>query len=143
MLEAVQDTLPVDVAVFAAAVADWRVASASDEKIKKTKDGLPNLDFAENPDILATVAQMKKGRPGLVVGFAAETQNVVENATAKRVRKGCDWIIANDVSPETGIMGGDENAVTVISAAGAESWPRMSKAQVAARIAAQIADALT
>jgi len=143
MLEAVQDTLPVDVAVFAAAVADWRVASASDEKIKKTKGGLPNLDFAENPDILATVAQMKKGRPGLVVGFAAETQNVVENATAKRVRKGCDWIIANDVSPETGIMGGDENAVTVISAAGAESWPRMSKAQVAARIAAQIADALT
>jgi len=141
-LEAVQNVLPVDAAVFAAAVADWRVASASDEKIKKTKDGMPKLDFAENPDILATVAQMKKGRPGLVVGFAAETQDVVENATAKRKRKGCDWIIANDVSPETGIMGGDENAVTVISDAGADSWPRMSKAQVAARIAAQIADTL-
>ena len=142
MLEAVQDALPVDAGVFAAAVADWRVASASDNKIKKTKGGLPKLDFAENPDILAAVAQMKKGRPALVVGFAAETQDVVENATAKRKRKGCDWIIANDVSPETGIMGGDENAVTVISDAGAENWPRMSKAQVAARIAAQIADAL-
>ena len=142
MMEAAQNALPVDAAVFAAAVADWRVASASDEKIKKTKGGMPKLDFAENPDILATVAQMKKGRPGLVVGFAAETQDVVENATAKRKRKGCDWIIANDVSPETGIMGGEENAVTLISDAGAESWPRMSKAQVAARIAAQIADTL-
>ena len=142
MLEAVQNALPVDVAVFAAAVADWRMASASDNKIKKSKAGLPKLEFAENPDILATVSQMKKGRPALVVGFAAETQDVVENATAKRNRKGCDWIIANDVSPETGIMGGDENAVTVISDAGAENWPRMSKAQVAARIAAQIAEAL-
>ena len=142
MLEAVQNALPVDVAVFAAAVADWRMASASDNKIKKTKGGLPKLDFAENPDILAAVAQMKKGRPALVVGFAAETQDVVENATAKRDRKGCDWIMANDVSPETGIMGGDENAVTVISDKGADSWPRMSKAQVAARIAAQIAEAL-
>jgi len=142
MLEAVQNALPVDAAVFAAAVADWRVASASDNKIKKTKGGLPKLEFAENPDILATVAQMKKGRPKLVVGFAAETQDVIANATAKRGRKGCDWIIANDVSPETGIMGGDENAVTVISEKGAEGWPRMSKAQVASRIAAQIADAL-
>ncbi len=142
MLEAVQNALPVDAAVFAAAVADWRVASASNNKIKKSKAGLPKLEFAENPDILASVAQMKKGRPGLVVGFAAETQDVIENATAKRDRKGCDWIIANDVSPETGIMGGDENAVTVISDKGADSWPRMSKAQVAARIAAQIAEAL-
>jgi phosphopantothenoylcysteine decarboxylase/phosphopantothenate--cysteine ligase len=142
MLEAVQNALPVDVAVFAAAVADWRMASASDNKIKKSKAGLPKLEFAENPDILATVSQMKKGRPALVVGFAAETQDVIENATAKRDRKGCDWIMANDVSPETGIMGGDENAVTVISDKGADSWPRMSKAQVAARIAAQIAEAL-
>ncbi len=142
MLKAANAALPVDAAVFAAAVADWKVASASDNKIKKTKGGLPKLEFAENPDILATVSQMKKGRPALVVGFAAETQNVIDNATAKRDRKGCDWIIANDVSPETGIMGGAENAVTVISETGAESWPRMSKSQVAARIAALIADAL-
>ncbi len=142
MLKAANAALPVDAAVFAAAVADWKVASASDNKIKKTKGGLPKLEFAENPDVLATVSQMKKGRPALVVGFAAETQNVIDNATAKRNRKGCDWIIANDVSPETGIMGGDENAVTVISETGAESWPRMSKSQVAARIAALIADAL-
>ncbi len=142
MLDAVKAALPVDAAVFAAAVADWKVASASDNKIKKTKGGLPQLEFAENPDILATVSQMKQGRPGLVVGFAAETQDVIRNATEKRKRKGCDWIIANDVSPATGIMGGDENAVTMISGTGAESWPRMSKSQVAARIAAQIADAL-
>ncbi|QIE46419.1 bifunctional phosphopantothenoylcysteine decarboxylase/phosphopantothenate--cysteine ligase CoaBC [Pseudohalocynthiibacter aestuariivivens] len=142
MLEAVEAALPVDVAVFAAAVADWRMASAATSKMKKTKGGLPVLEFAENPDILATVAQMEAGRPALVVGFAAETDDVVENATAKRARKGCDWIVANDVSAATGIMGGTENAVTVIDAEGAEAWPRMGKAQVAARLAEQIAKAL-
>lgn len=143
MLAAVEAALPADGAVFAAAVADWRVASASDRKLKKTKDGLPELSFAENPDILAQVAQMKTGRPALVVGFAAETNDVQSNATAKRKRKGCDWIVANDVSPETGIMGGSENAVLLISDAGVEPWPRMSKAQVAQQLAARIAQALT
>ncbi|WP_299873172.1 bifunctional phosphopantothenoylcysteine decarboxylase/phosphopantothenate--cysteine ligase CoaBC [uncultured Sulfitobacter sp.] len=142
MLDAVQAALPCDAAVFAAAVADWRVASASDSKLKKTKDGLPALTFAENPDILHTVAQMTKGRPALVVGFAAETDDVLANATAKRARKGCDWIVANDVSPETGIMGGAENAVTLISDSGSESWPRMGKDAVAAQLAQRIADAL-
>jgi len=139
MLGAVQAALPADAAVFAAAVADWRMASASDQKLKKSKDGLPVLEFAENPDILATVSQMGAGRPGLVVGFAAETNDVIENATAKRARKQCDWIVANDVSPATGIMGGSENAVTLISADDAESWPRMGKDDVARRLAARIA----
>lgn len=143
MLEAVQTALPADAAVFAAAVADWRVATASDSKIKKQNGGLPVLEFAENPDILATVAQMKTGRPGLVVGFAAETDDVIANATAKRKRKQCDWIVANDVSPETGIMGGNENAVTLISAEGAEDWPRLSKSETANRLAQRIAKALT
>ena len=142
MLEAVQAALPVDAGVFAAAVADWRVSSASDRKLKKSRDGLPVLEFAENPDILKTVSQMKAGRPGLVVGFAAETNDVVDHATAKRKRKGCDWIVANDVSPETGIMGGTENAVILISDAGADAWPRMSKDDVATRLAGQIAEAL-
>lgn len=143
MLEAVETALPADAAVFAAAVADWRVASASNSKMKKTKGGLPDLKFAENPDILASVAQMKTGRPALVVGFAAETDDVIANATAKRARKGCDWIIANDVSAETGIMGGSENDVTLISDTGSEDWPRMSKAQVADKLAHRIAQALT
>ncbi len=142
MLEAVETALPADAAVFAAAVADWRVASASNSKMKKTKGGLPELKFAENPDILASVAQMKKGRPALVVGFAAETDDVIANATAKRERKGCDWIIANDVSAETGIMGGSENDVNLISNSGSEDWPRMSKAQVADKLANRIAQAL-
>lgn len=142
MLEAVEGALPADAAVFAAAVADWRVASASSSKMKKTKGGLPQLEFAENPDILATVAQMKEGRPGLVVGFAAETDDVIVNATAKRERKGCDWIVANDVRAETGIMGGTDNDVTLISKDGAEDWPRMSKSQVAAKLAERIAQAL-
>ena len=142
MLAAVEAADAADAAVFAAAVADWRVESASDSKIKKDGKGLPKLEFAENSDILATVAQRKKGRPKLVVGFAAETDDVIANATAKRKRKGCDWIVANDVSPVTGIMGGDENAVTVIDADGAESWPRMSKRAVADRLAQRIADAL-
>ena len=131
-----------DAAVFAAAVADWHVANAGNSKIKKDGKGLPSLDFAENPDILATVSQMKDGRPKLVVGFAAETDDVIANATAKRLRKQCDWIVANDVSPQTGIMGGTENAVTLISDSGAESWPRMSKDAVAAQLADRIAKAL-
>jgi phosphopantothenoylcysteine decarboxylase/phosphopantothenate--cysteine ligase len=143
MLEAVQAALPADAAIFAAAVADWRVEGASARKLKKSKDGLPTLNFAENPDILATVAQMEKGRPDLVVGFAAETNDVIANATAKRKRKGCDWIVANDVSPETGIMGGSENAVHLISDDGVEDWPRMPKDQVAARLAARLAQALS
>ncbi|MEX0366249.1 MAG: bifunctional phosphopantothenoylcysteine decarboxylase/phosphopantothenate--cysteine ligase CoaBC, partial [Ruegeria sp.] len=143
MQDAVHANLPADAAVFAAAVADWRVASSSDRKLKKSKDGLPTLEFAENPDILAGVAQMAAGRPALVVGFAAETDEVMDHATAKRARKGCDWIVANDVSPETGIMGGSENAVILITEAGADPWPRMSKTEVAARLAQRIADALT
>ncbi|WP_171175904.1 bifunctional phosphopantothenoylcysteine decarboxylase/phosphopantothenate--cysteine ligase CoaBC [Ruegeria sp. HKCCD8929] len=143
MSEAVDAALPVDAGVFAAAVADWRVASASDRKLKKSADGLPVLEFAENPDILKRVAQMDEGRPGLVMGFAAETNDVIEHATAKRARKGCDWIVANDVSPATGIMGGSENAVILISDDGAEEWPRMGKDAVAARLAQRIAAALT
>ncbi len=144
MLRAVEQALPADAAVFAAAVADWRVVSASDSKIKKdAKGSLPVLEFAENPDILKTVSQMGKTRPKLVVGFAAETDDVIANATAKRARKGCDWIVANDVSPETGIMGGSENTVTLISDAGSEDWPRMSKDQVARQLALRISDALT
>jgi len=142
MLEAVMAAHPADAAVFAAAVADWRVDGAADQKIKKTAAGPPSLKFLENPDILATVSQQGKGRPGLVVGFAAETEKVVEHASAKRARKGCDWIIANDVSPATGIMGGSENAVTIIDESGAESWPRMSKDEVARKIADRIAGAL-
>jgi phosphopantothenoylcysteine decarboxylase/phosphopantothenate--cysteine ligase len=142
MSDAVDAALPVDAGIFAAAVADWRVASASDKKLKKSRDGLPVLEFAENPDILKRVSGMGANRPPLVVGFAAETDNVIEHATAKRLRKGCDWIVANDVSPATGIMGGSENAVTLISDNGAEEWPRMGKDEVARRLAAKIADAL-
>ncbi|KJZ23624.1 bifunctional phosphopantothenoylcysteine decarboxylase/phosphopantothenate--cysteine ligase CoaBC [Tritonibacter mobilis] len=143
MQAAVDAALPADAGVFAAAVADWRVASASDRKLKKTKDGMPRLEFAENPDILRDVSTRAEGRPGLVVGFAAETNDVVEHATAKRLRKGCDWIVANDVSPATGIMGGTENAVVLITADGAQHWPRMSKEQVAARLAEKICNALS
>ncbi len=143
MAAAVTAALPADAGVFAAAVADWRVASASDRKLKKSKDGLPVLEFAENPDILAGVSQLSEGRPGLVVGFAAETDDVVANATAKRKRKQCDWIVANDVSPATGIMGGSENAVVLITDDGAEEWPRMGKDQVAERLAERIASAIT
>ena len=139
MAEAVAAALPVDAAVFAAAVADWHVSSASSSKIKKQNGALPVLEFAENPDILATVSHMTSQRPGLVIGFAAETDDLLANATAKRARKGCDWIVANDVSPETGIMGGSENAVTLITAEGAENWPRTGKAQVAGHLADRIA----
>jgi len=144
MLEAVQAALPADAGVFAAAVADWHVASASTSKLKKDgKGGLPELEFAENPDILATVSRLKKARPKLVVGFAAETDDVVAHARAKLKRKGCDWIVANDVSPETGIMGGNENAVTLITGDETEDWPRMSKDDVARKLAARIAEVLT
>ncbi|MCA0272107.1 MAG: bifunctional phosphopantothenoylcysteine decarboxylase/phosphopantothenate--cysteine ligase CoaBC [Proteobacteria bacterium] len=143
MMAAVKAALPADAAVFAAAVADWRVANASQTKMKKDGSGkAPALEFAENPDILATVAQMKTGRPALVVGFAAETDDVIAHATAKRARKGSDWIVANDVRPSTGIMGGTENAVTIIDAKGAEEWPRLPKDEVARRLAARIAAAL-
>ncbi|MFT6076068.1 MAG: phosphopantothenoylcysteine decarboxylase/phosphopantothenate--cysteine ligase [Yoonia sp.] len=142
MLAAVVAAGAVDAAVFAAAVADWHVANAGNSKIKKDGTAMPKLDFAENPDILATVSQMKAGRPKLVVGFAAETDDVIATATAKRLRKQCDWIVANDVSPQTGIMGGTENAVTLIFDSGAESWPRMTKDAVAVQLAARIAKAL-
>ncbi|SER81423.1 Phosphopantothenate-cysteine ligase /Phosphopantothenoylcysteine decarboxylase [Tranquillimonas rosea] len=140
MLAATEAALPVDAAIFAAAVADWHVAG-SEQKIKKTGT-TPVLEFSENPDILARVAQRDRDRPRLVVGFAAETENVLAHAEAKRTRKGCDWIVANDVSPATGIMGGTENAVTLITETGAEEWPRAGKADVARRLAERIADAL-
>jgi phosphopantothenoylcysteine decarboxylase / phosphopantothenate---cysteine ligase len=143
MLAAVTAALPAEAAIFAAAVADWRVANASGSKMKKDGSGrAPALEFAENPDILATVSKLTKGRPRLVVGFAAETDDVVAHATAKRARKGCDWIVANDVSPGTGIMGGTENAITLLSETGAETWPRLPKDEVARRLAARIAEAL-
>lgn len=142
MLEATQAALPAEVAIFAAAVADWRVTSASGSKIKKIDGALPALSLAENPDILATVSQLSNGRPRLVVGFAAETDNVVENAVAKRKRKGCDWIVANDVSPETGIMGGQENQVILVTDDGTEAWPRMSKNETARELAKRIAATL-
>ena len=142
MSEAVEAALPVAAGVFAAAVSDWRVLNASDRKLKKSKDGLPVMEFAENPDILKRVSRMATGRPPLVVGFAAETNDVVEHATAKRLRKGCDWIVANDVSPATGIMGGSENAVVLISEEGAETWPRMGKDDVARQLAERMAVAL-
>ena len=142
MRAAVEAALPADVAVMAAAVADWRVANAGVQKIKKDGSGrLPVLEFAENPDILAWISKTSQ-RPALVVGFAAETEKVVDHATAKRLRTGCDWIVANDVSPATGIMGGTENAVTVIDAEGAEVWPRMTKDAVAQRLAGRIAEAV-
>jgi phosphopantothenoylcysteine decarboxylase/phosphopantothenate--cysteine ligase len=142
MLAAVEAALPADAAIFAAAVADWRVQGASAQKLKKTRGGMPELAFEENPDILATVSGLAAGRPPLVVGFAAETEDVVANATAKRARKGCDWMLANDVSPATGIMGGTENAVTLVTEAGSECWPRMTKGEVAERLARRLAGAL-
>jgi phosphopantothenoylcysteine decarboxylase/phosphopantothenate--cysteine ligase len=143
MQAAVEAALPADAAIFAAAVADWRVENAASKKMKKDGSGtMPTLEFAQNPDILAQVSQMTTGRPTLVVGFAAETDDVERHATEKRARKGCDWIVANDVSPETGIMGGSENAVTLLDAQGVEHWQRMSKTDTARRLAARIATAL-
>ena len=142
MLDAVQKLLPVDGAVFAAAVADWRVDGVRDQKIKKQTSGaLPQLKFLENPDILATVSKHAQ-RPKLVVGFAAETNDVIENASRKLSSKGCDWIVANDVSRSSGIIGGQNNTVTVLDRGGAEAWEEMSKTEVAFRLAERIAGAL-
>ncbi|HEX7882515.1 MAG TPA: bifunctional phosphopantothenoylcysteine decarboxylase/phosphopantothenate--cysteine ligase CoaBC, partial [Afipia sp.] len=142
----VEKALPVDVAIFAAAVADWRVANAGEQKIKKTASGIPPLALVENPDILATIAKRKQDRPKLVIGFAAETENLIVNATLKLARKGCDWIVANDVSPASGVMGGDRNTVHLITRSGKEthvdSWPVMGKEDVAEALVAKIADTI-
>jgi phosphopantothenoylcysteine decarboxylase/phosphopantothenate--cysteine ligase len=143
MLDACQSALPADIAVFAAAVADWRVDTASSGKIKKQPGAAPpSLTLVPNPDILATIAAAGPNRPILVVGFAAETDDLMANAQAKLRRKNADWIVANDVSPATGIMGGAENAVHIVSAAGVEDWPRLAKDDVARRLARRIAEAL-
>jgi phosphopantothenoylcysteine decarboxylase / phosphopantothenate---cysteine ligase len=143
MLQRVEAALPVDVAIFAAAVADWRVAHEGEQKLKKTPAGMPQLELVENPDILATISKLRDKRPGLVIGFAAETEHLIENAKAKFARKGCDWILANDVSPATGVMGGDRNTVHLLTRNGAEiavdSWPVMTKEQVAAELIAHVA----
>jgi phosphopantothenoylcysteine decarboxylase / phosphopantothenate---cysteine ligase len=139
MLAEVERALPADVAVFAAAVADWRVAKPGVQKLKKGAEGTPQLDLVENPDILATVARRKSRRPPLVIGFAAETEHVINNARAKLERKGCDWIVANDVSPATGIMGGDRNSVHLVTRDGVESWPNEDKQTVADKLIARIA----
>jgi phosphopantothenoylcysteine decarboxylase/phosphopantothenate--cysteine ligase len=138
MLSAAQSALPVDIAVCAAAVADWRVDAIANEKIKKIDGRAPSLSFAENPDILATLSHGKK-RPRLVVGFAAETEKVIEHARAKLARKGCDWIVANDVSPERGTFGGRNNQVHLVTAGGVESWPLLSKEAVADGLIRRIA----
>ena len=143
MLAAVTGALPADCGIFAAAVADWRIANASGQKIKKGGKGAPRLDLVENPDILKTVAHMQApSRPPLVIGFAAETESVLEHAKRKRKSKGCDWIVANDVSPATGIMGGDRNTVHIVSAGGVESWAEMDKEEVARRLVARAAEHL-
>lgn len=143
MQAAVKSALPADAAVCVAAVADWRMkAGAGDEKLKKSKEGVPALTLCENPDILKELSALSNERPALVVGFAAETENVIEYATAKRARKGCDMIVANDVSATSGVMGGDSNQVHIITDAGVESWPAMSKADVAKALARTIADTL-
>ncbi len=143
MLEAVSKALPADIGVFAAAVADWRLAQPKPEKIKKSAGGAaPTFKLAENPDILRTVATRQTDRPTLIVGFAAETEDVLAHAKKKLKSKGADWIVANDVSPETGIMGGDHNTVHLVTAAGVENWPNMSKCDVAARLVERIAQHL-
>jgi phosphopantothenoylcysteine decarboxylase/phosphopantothenate--cysteine ligase len=142
MLAAVTASLPADAAIFAAAVADWGVAAPEQQKIKKTTSGAPALALTENPDILATVAKLGTGRPALVVGFAAETEKVIDHAKAKLKRKGCDWIVANDVSPASGVMGGDHNTVHLVSAQGVESWPSQSKDAVARHLVERIATKL-
>jgi len=142
MLNAVTKALPADVAVFAAAVADWRVAQPTANKIKKQDGGSPKLALIENPDILATVAQSANARPRLVIGFAAETEHIIEHAKEKLVRKGCDWIVANDVSAAGGAMGGDSNTVHLVTAREVESWPPQSKQEVARALVLRIAEAL-
>jgi phosphopantothenoylcysteine decarboxylase/phosphopantothenate--cysteine ligase len=141
MLAACEDALPADAAVFAAAVADWRVAAPRPAKMKKSA-GPPILHLVPNPDILATLSAAGPRRPRLTVGFAAETEDVLAHAAAKRLAKNCDWVVANDVRPETGIMGGTHNQVCLFDAAGREDWPRMPKQDVARRLAIRIAGAL-
>ena len=142
MLGAAEAALPADVAIFAAAVADWRTAEPKGQKIKKTGKGAPEFSLVENPDILFTVAHDKSRRPKLVIGFAAETEKVIENAKAKLARKGCDWIVANDVSPASGVMGGDRNTIHVVTRDGVESLPPQSKDEVADALVSRIAAAL-
>ena len=142
MLAACEKALPADVAVCAAAVADWRVTTEATEKMKKSGTGVPTLEMTENPDILATLSAAANTRPALVIGFAAETENVVEYAQAKRSKKGCDWILANDVSPGTDTFGGTDNTIHLVSADGIEDWPRMSKTDIAERLADRITEQL-
>jgi phosphopantothenoylcysteine decarboxylase/phosphopantothenate--cysteine ligase len=146
MLERVEAALPADVAIFAAAVADWRVANEGEQKLKKTAGGMPPLQLVENPDILATISKPGERRPPLVIGFAAETEHLIDNAKAKLKRKGCDWIVANDVSPATGVMGGDRNTIHLLTRNGGEiavdSWPVMTKEQVARELIAHVAKAV-
>ena len=138
MLQACENALPADIAVCTAAVADWRVDGSAAQKIKKSGDTTQTLNLVENPDILKSLSTHKVSRPGLVVGFAAETENVVAYAQAKLARKACDWIVANDVSPGTGVMGGDENTVLIVTSTGTEAWPKLHKQDVADRLAARI-----
>jgi phosphopantothenoylcysteine decarboxylase/phosphopantothenate--cysteine ligase len=142
MLAACEAALPVGVAVMAAAVADWRAASVAGHKLKKGGGDPPVLRLAENPDILATIARRAKNRPQLVIGFAAETDDIVANARAKRTRKGCDWILANDVSAGSGTFGGDRNTIHLVDDHGVEDWPVLTKTEVALRLVARIADHL-
>ena len=139
MLKLCEDELPADIAIFAAAVADWRVETVASEKMKKGSNGPPQLTLAENPDILRTIATRKAGRPKIVVGFAAETEHVIQHATEKLGRKGCDVIVANDVSPESGVFGGDRNKVHLVTRNSVESWPEMTKREVAQRLMEQLA----
>lgn len=143
MLAAVQSALPADIAVCVAAVADWRVDRNATQKIKKANGEIPSLSFVENPDILALLSATGPNRPALVIGFAAETENVIDYARSKRTRKGCDWIVANDVSPASGIMGGTHNRIHLISDTGVESWEEASKTAVATALAGRIADQFT
>jgi phosphopantothenoylcysteine decarboxylase/phosphopantothenate--cysteine ligase len=142
MLKAVEAALPADIGIFAAAVADWRTAHAGEQKLKKDGGGPPQLSLVENPDILSRISKLKTKRPKLVIGFAAETEKVVEHATAKLWRKGCDWILANDVSAESGVMGGDRNTIHLVTAKGVEHWPTQSKDEVAGMLVGRIADTL-
>jgi len=142
MLDAVERSLPADIAVFAAAVADWRTAAQARQKLKKSADK-PHLDLIENPDILASVGKLRSGRPRLVIGFAAETANVAEEALRKRKAKGADWIVANDVSPERGVFGGEGNTVQLLTADGIEDWPTLSKDDVAQRLMQRAAEHLS
>jgi phosphopantothenoylcysteine decarboxylase/phosphopantothenate--cysteine ligase len=140
MLAAVEKALPADIGIFAAAVADWRVANAGLQKIKKNGGALPDLALTENPDILATIARRNEGRPPLMVGFAAETEHVIEHAKQKLAKKGCDLIVANDVSAATGVMGGDRNTVHLVTASGVETWPTLSKTEVARKLVERLGD---